>query len=152
VLKKVITTPTICSAASNFLMIFGDLVTVVFMLSGKDNFEAYINWLATLLIGQIASMKTLLRVDKLDKFDPADFKKLESIEIPSIVESDPDKLDLLFRRYTMSAEDLVWVTVAKIHAYLDLLLITETISRSSGRDEMHKTVINFFLKPEIGRN
>ena len=71
--------------------------------------------------------------------------------MPSIVESDPDKLDLIFNRYIMSAEDLLWVTVAKIHAYLDLLLITETISRSAGRDELHKVCIDFFLKPEIGR-
>jgi hypothetical protein len=76
VLKKVITTPTIASAASNFLMIFGDLVTVIFMLSGKDSFEAYIILLASLLIVLIASLKTLLGVDKLDEFDPADFKKL----------------------------------------------------------------------------
>jgi hypothetical protein len=71
--------------------------------------------------------------------------------MPSIVESDPEKMDLLFKRYTMSAEDLLWVTVAKIHAYLDLLLITETISRSSGRNELHRVCIDFFLKPEIGR-
>jgi len=58
------------------VLIFGDLVTVIFMLSGKDSFEAYINWLASLLIVQIASLKTLLGVDKLDEFDPADFKKL----------------------------------------------------------------------------
>lgn len=46
------------------------------------------------------------------------------------MEKNPEKMDLMFKQYKMSAEDLLWVTVAKIHAYLDLLLITETISRS----------------------
>lgn len=48
-LTQVITTPTICSAASNFLMAFGDLCTVIVILKGKTVFENHINWLGELL-------------------------------------------------------------------------------------------------------
>ena len=84
-----------------------------------------------------------------------ELKSLQALEAPALVESDPDKLELLFRRYKLSGEDLVWVTVAKIHAYLDLLLITEAISRQPGRgagEEMHRVCLDFFLRPEISRS
>ena len=72
-------------------------------------------------------------------------------ETPAVVESDPEKLELLFRTYKLSGEDLVWVTVAKIHAYIDLLLICETISRQSG-DVYHRVSLDFYLRPEISRS
>lgn len=36
VVKKMVTTPTICSAASNFLVIFANIATIVMILQGKD--------------------------------------------------------------------------------------------------------------------
>ena len=66
-------------------------------------------------------------------FEPKDLKKVVTQETPAIVERNPEKLELLFRTYKLSGEDLVWVTVAKIHAYLDLLLICETFTRQTQR-------------------
>ena len=65
----------------------------------------------------------------------------------ALVERAPEKVELLFRKYKLSSEDLVWVTVAKINAYLDLLLITESDSRHSNREHMKQATHNFFLKP-----
>lgn len=73
-------------------------------------------------------------------------------ETPALVETDPDKLELLFRRYTMSADVLVWVTVAKIHAYIDLLLVCETDTREIKMKTLNKLCIDFFLQPEISRS
>lgn len=127
------------------MMAFGDLATVIVILKGKTVFENHINWLGGLLHRQLASLQKLLKVERLDKFDPKNLKMLEPMELPDIAEKNPEKLDLVFKRYQMSAEDLLWVTVAKIHAYLDLLLIMETISRSSDRAEMKKVCIDYFL-------
>ena len=44
-----ITTPTICSAASNFLIIFGDIASVIMMKKSKEVFVEYIDWLGQLL-------------------------------------------------------------------------------------------------------
>lgn len=63
-------------------------------------------------------------------FDPRNVKNLCSLRQASLVEQDSDKLELLFDRYKLSIEDQLWVIVAKIHAYLDLLLITEVLSRN----------------------
>ena len=49
VLKKVITSPTITSAAVNFLVIFADLITVVMLVRGHEKFKEYINWLGDLV-------------------------------------------------------------------------------------------------------
>ena len=54
-------------------------------------------------------------------------------------------MSLLFDKYQISGEDLVWVSVAKIHAYLDLILIAETISRGAADESMHKVVLDFYL-------
>ena len=123
------------------------------MLSGQQEFTDYIGWLGELLTGQIASLKTILGVENFNLYEPKELKNLQAQETPALVESDPDKLELLFRRYKLSGEDLVWVTVAKIHAYLDLLLITEAISRQPGRagEEMHRVCLDYFLKPEVSR-
>ena len=51
----------------------------------------------------------------------------------------------MFRKFRLSGEDLVWVTVAKIHAYLDLLLVTDTIARQSARDELQRVCLDYFL-------
>ena len=73
-----ITTPTICSAASNFLLVFGDLATVVMMLSGQQEFTDYINWLGGLITGQISSLKTILGVENFNQYEPKDLKNLEA--------------------------------------------------------------------------
>ena len=49
VIKTVITTPTICSAASKFLSIYGDISSLIMMKKGKEAFVEYINWLGKLL-------------------------------------------------------------------------------------------------------
>ena len=71
-------------------------------------------------------------------------------ETPAIVERNPEKLELLFRTYKLSGEDLVWVTVAKIHAYLDLLLICETFTRQT--KSFNRECLDFFLRPETSRS
>ena len=76
ILRKVITTPTICSAASNFLLVFGDLATVVMMLGGQQEFTEYISWLGELLNGQIASLKTILGVENFNQYEPKELKNL----------------------------------------------------------------------------
>lgn len=68
-----------------------------------------------------------------------------------MVEQDPDKLDLLFSKYKLSAEDQLWVTVAKIHAYLDLLLITEVLTRSLQRTDLHKICLDYFTRPDVSQ-
>lgn len=69
-IRRVITTPTICSAASSFLIIFSDLATVITMMKGKDAFKDYIEWLHNLLVNQIRGLKEFLGVDNLANFDP----------------------------------------------------------------------------------
>ena len=50
VMRKVITTPTICSAATSFLQIFSDLATLIMMMQGLEAFKDYVEWLHKLLI------------------------------------------------------------------------------------------------------
>ena len=69
-----ITTPTIVSAASNFLVIFGDIVSCIMMLKGPKSLGDYMNWLNELLLGQLRSLKLILNVKKFNDFDPKDLK------------------------------------------------------------------------------
>lgn len=151
VLQKMITTPTVVSAASNFLVIFGDIVSAVMMLKGPKALADHLNWLNDLLVGQMRSLKLILNVKKFNDFDPKDLKQVRSIDAPALIEQDQDKFELIFRKFRLSGEDLVWVTVAKIHAYLDLLLVTDTITRQSARDNLQRVCLDYFLKKEVGR-
>ena len=43
------------------------------------------------------------------------------------------------------------MTVAKIHAYLDLLLVTESIARQARRESLLRLSRAYFLRPEVSR-
>ena len=88
VLKKVITSPTITSAAVNFLVIFADLITVVMLVRGREKFKEYINWLGDLVERQLLSLKMILGVTTFNKFNPADIKKVKTVRAPALVEQD----------------------------------------------------------------
>ena len=49
VIKDVITTPTIVSAASNFLVAFGEIATVVTCSTSPEAYKDYVDWLGGLL-------------------------------------------------------------------------------------------------------
>ena len=87
--------------------------------------------LAVLVVleGQLAALKAVLAVTCFSAFDPSRLGALPSVRSEAICESEPEKAALFFEQFSLSGEDQVWVTVSKIHTYMELLLTGETLIR-----------------------
>ena len=145
----ILTNPTCCSAADNFLAYFSDTINLVMMLQGQDAFKEHLEGMVKLLRGQLASLKTLLKVEQFDQFDTNLIEKLENRpDLPLAETAEQKDRELLSKEYELKGEDCLWVTVAKINAYVDILTTAETVARQSSGN-FHKLALDVYMGASV---
>ena len=83
-----------------------------------------------LLFGQLRSLKQYLKIEKFDDFDIKQLPNLKTDPNLQLAETAPPELRaILFEEFELKGEDAFYVSIAKISAYIDMLMTSETVSR-----------------------
>jgi hypothetical protein len=139
-LDKAICTPTLASAADNYLNNFSDSLAVVYILDDDiEEFKKYLLHVSFLLKQQFEDLVALLQVNGIQgsdikSFPPHLIKDLKSNSHCNLAEVPQNEYTTHFfwpsedkEHTSLKGADQFYVTCSKISQYIDLLMKTEDI-------------------------